>query len=62
MQIRKFHIAVLTDVLWDMGGMGQVHCGICEFGLFKYHTMISELIIFGSNDAMINDEDHCPGS
>ena len=30
-QNRNVHISVLNDALWDME---QMHCGICEFGLF----------------------------
>ena len=30
-QNRNVHISVLNSALWDMG---QVHCGICEIGLF----------------------------
>ena len=32
-QNRNVFIAVLNSALWDMG---QVHCGICEIGL--YHS------------------------
>ena len=30
-QNKNVHISVLNDALWDME---QVHCGICEIGLF----------------------------
>ena len=30
-QNRNVHISDLNGALWDMG---QVHCGICEIGLF----------------------------
>ena len=29
---RNVHISVLNIALWDIG---QVHCGICEFGLLR---------------------------
>ena len=32
-QNRNVHISVLNGALWDMG---QVHCWICEFGLFQW--------------------------
>ena len=39
---RNVHISVLSGALWDMG---QVQCGICEFGLLLWpykHTKKTE--------------------
>ena len=35
---RNVCISVLNSALWDMG---QVHCGICEMGLFLSHNACS---------------------
>ena len=36
-QNRNVHISVLNGAMWDMG---QVHCGICEFGLLVGITLL----------------------
>ena len=38
-QNRNVHIPILIGVLWDMG---QMHCGICEFGLLP--AIIARLV------------------
>ena len=47
-QNRNVHISVLNGAMWDTE---QMHCGICEIGLFQYEFQWPDLIGFQSSSS-----------